>query len=265
MFSPLQMQPEIVLRLASSAAMRALALQDMALPDMIKRHGVGLVVASIELSYEGPLDFFISGPIAIESSVMLRKDGRIVHFDSWLGAEGHRRIHLLTRTQAVKLSGGTALDAAPGAIDDSWRAGFADDEITRGPRTRVVRGLTRKRIAGAESLGGIRVPVHIGRSDCELADQWQFVRLPSLVAQARERLAFDVGGIVAKSGLGAPLRSFVAEWIRPMYFGDTGTIQLDGYRDEDGVFFAYKVFGPPVPGAPADSEPPLAALALECF
>jgi hypothetical protein len=61
-----------------------------------------------------------------------------------------------------------------------------------------------------------------------------------------------------------PLVGFFAEYLRPMYFGDRGTVEVTAYRAGERTVVVHRVHGAALPGRdPADR--PLCALALEVF
>jgi hypothetical protein len=118
--------------------------------------------------------------------------------------------------------------------------------------------------------------VFVGRGDCEFAEQWFFARLPSIVASAREHLLFDGASDLAASA-DRPLAAFQAEFFRPMFFGDRGTIEVAAHRKDDRIVVVHRIRGMPIPGADraavtddrtetgGQGEGPLCALAVEIF
>jgi acyl-CoA thioesterase FadM len=265
MFSVHQMHPEVALRLASSVAMAGLAQQKMSLQSMITKHGMGLVIMSADIDYRHPLTFFSAPSIAVESSVSLRDDGKLMIFHIRFWVDSTDAIVMRISTRPIKLSGGPAMDAVPAPVDGQIRSLFAADEIVpaSGMPTRALQALVHGWVADAERIGEGCQPVYLGRNDCELADQWSYARLPSLVATARERVLFEGAGDLSVC-LSKPLAAFRAEFFRPMFFGDEGQIEMSAYRRGDETFFVHRVLGPPVPGA-RDADRPLCALAVEVF
>ncbi|HYH97664.1 hypothetical protein [Hyalangium sp.] len=263
MFSPHQMHAESALTLAASGAMAALAHNEMSLQSMIQKHGLGLVVLSADVEYDSRLTFFSAPSIVTDSQVTLRDDGKILVFRSRHSVSGDKGISIYVKVRPIKLSGGAALDAEPSVIDGELRARVAADELEADVPTRALQAQIDSWLQGAEKLGGGEHPLFIGRSDCELADQWRFVRLPTLVATAREQLAFS-GARHLTVGMKSPLRSFRGEYFRPMFFGDRGRIDIQAFKKEERTFIIYRVLGALVPGAAEDSRP-LCALAAEVF
>jgi acyl-CoA thioesterase FadM len=264
MFSVHQLHPEIALRLAGSAT-AGLARLGTGLQRLITELETGLVIVSNQVTYVGPLTFFSARQISSTAAVSLRADGRLVIFDIRHLVNGEDAVAVRVVARPVRLSGGPALDAAPYTVDERVRALFDLDEIVPSETvpSRSLRGLISTVTAGATELGGGEVPVFIGRSDCEFADQWLHARLPSLVATARERLLLDGAGDLAAC-VQEPITEYHGEFFRPMYFGDHGRITTTAYRKGATVYAVHRVHGALPPGA-AEEQRPLSALALETF
>jgi acyl-CoA thioesterase FadM len=265
MFSVHQMHPEVALRLASAAALGGLAAHEMSLQNMITKHGMGLVIIRADVDYPNPMTFFSAPSIASEAGVSLREDGKLFIFEIRHRFGATDAIVVRVGARPIRLTGGPALDATPAPVDDQIRALFAADEVVPNETmpTRELQALTDSWVAGAEKIGEGHRPFYIGRSDCEFADQWWYGRLPSLAAAAREQLSFSGAGALSAS-LGRPLAAFKAEYFRPMFFGDSGQIEVSAYRRGEEMFFVHRVLGAEVPGG-AGGDRPLCALAVEVF
>ncbi|MEJ3750697.1 hypothetical protein WEI85_46515 [Actinomycetes bacterium KLBMP 9797] len=265
MFSVHQMHPEVALRLAGAVALGGLAAQDMSLQSMITKFGMGLVIMRADIDYPAPLTFFSAPSIASEADVSLREDGKLLIFRVRHRFAATEAIGVRIGARPIKLTGGPALDAIPAPVDDQIRALFAADEVVPNEAmpTRELRARLNRWTAGAEQIGAGTQPVYIGRADCEFADQWWYGRLPSLVATAREQLAFSGAGDLSVS-LRKPLAAFKAEFFRPMFFGDRGQIEISAYRKGEETFVVHRVLGAEVPGS-VSGDRPLCALAVEVF
>jgi acyl-CoA thioesterase FadM len=268
MFSVHQMHPEAALRLGGSVALGGLAERGRSLQSLVTEHGTGLVIMSAEVDYRQELTFFTAPFIRTEATVTLREDGRLLLFRMrhLTGDDGDREaIALRVTARPIALTGGPALDAAAAELAAPVRALFGPEEIT--PRaalpTRRLQAAIDGWVAAAEPLGGGSRPFFLGRGDCELADQWLYARLPSLVGAAREQLLLDgAAGLAATAR--QPLAAFHGEFHRPLYFGDRGTVDMAAYRAGERTVVVHEVRGAPRPGAAGGSRP-LCALALEVF
>lgn len=85
------------------------------------------------------------------------------------------------------------------------------------------------------------MPFTISRADCEIADQWQNVRLPDWLSMGRERMVFATADPRVKTGLRTPIRHLYAEYRRPMYLGDEGILATHAYATAGAVSFVHKV------------------------
>jgi acyl-CoA thioesterase FadM len=265
MFSVHQMHPELALRLGLSVALRGMARNGMSLQSWIDGFGTALVVVSADVEYRRPLTFFTAPTVRAEAHVDLREDGNLVIFHMRHYVDDDEAIRMRLATRPVKVSGGPALDAVPAAVDDRVRALFEPDEIVprREAPTRYLKANIQRMLEGAEQVGGGVRPLQIARADCELADQWLFSRLPSLVASAREQLSFDGVPDLAKC-LSKPISKFEAEYFRPMYFGDRGQIEATLYKRGEQTFVVHRVRGEPAANG-SGAEGTLCALAVEMF
>ena len=265
MFSVHQMHPEVALRLGISVGLGGLGRQGRGLQSMITSHGTALVVVSTEVDYLRPLTFFSATSIVTDSHISLRDDGKLLTFHVRHSVGGEDAIAVRFATRPVAVSGGPALDAVPGPVDSQVRALFAPDEIVpkRAAPTRYLKAQVQRWVMDAEQVGEGTQPLLIGRNDCELADQWLYARLPSLVATAREQLLFD-GAADLSVCLSRPITRFQGEFFRPMYFGDHGRIEVKLYRRGEQTFAVHRVLGERPPGG-SDEERPLCALAVETF
>ena len=265
MFSVHQMHPETALRLASSVALGGLAEHGRSLQSLIREHGTGLVIVSAEVSYLRELTFFTAPFVSTDATVTLREDGRLMVFRMRHLVGDAEAITVRVDARPIALTGGPALDAAPAAVGERVRALFAPDEIA--PRSalppRRLKAEINRRVSGAELVGAGSRPLFLGRGDCELADQWLYARLPSLVGAAREQLLLDGTAELAVTAQ-QPVTSFHAEYFRPMYFGDRGTVDVEAYRAGERTVVVHRVRGAALPGS-SGGDRPLCALALEVF
>jgi hypothetical protein len=264
-FSPHQMHPETALRLALGVTLGGLGKQGRSLQTMITKCDTALVLAGARVGYVGELTFFPDASVRSEAEVGLREDGNLLLFHVQHLAGGAPAVLVDLTLRPVALTGGPALDAVPAPVPAEVREMFGPDEIV--PKSaapaRHLQAATRRRVADAERVYKGERPLFIGRTDCELADQWLGARLPSLVASAREDLLFAGAGDLAVC-VQRPVATFEAEFYRPMFFGDRGRVQVTAYRTGERTTVVHQVLGPPVPEGD-DADRPLCALAVEVF
>lgn len=265
MFSVHQMHPEIALRLGGSAALAGLARRRCSLQSMITDHHTAVVVMWCEVRYPRPLTFFSAPTVSTAATVRLREDGKLLLFEMAHSVDGHEAVCTRVGVRPVRLTGGPALDATPGPVDEAVRSLFASDDLVPADvaPTRYLQAEIDRWTAGAERIAEGRRPLFIARNDAELADQWLYSRLPSFVATAREDLLFEGASELAVA-LQRPIVSFQGEYYRPMYLGDRGVVEVRAYRAGERTVFVHRVLGALVPGADAGTRP-LCAQAVEVF
>ena len=223
------------------------------------------MIISAEVTYTSCLTFFSAPFISSDAWISLRDDGKLFIFDMRHLLAGEEAVVMRVTARPVKLTGGPALDAVPTAVDQGIQELFAVDElITKSAQpTRWLQARIEHWVSEAEQIGGGSRPLFIGRNDCEIADQWLYARLPSLVAAAREQLLF-AGPSELAAGASRPLASFQAEYFRPLFLGDEARIELGAHARGEQTLFVYRVLGAPVPGD-TKNERPLCAMAMEVF
>ena len=235
MFSVHQMHPEAALRLALSVTLAGLGKQGRSVQTMITEYGTALVIVSADVDYLGELTFFPESSVIAEAAVSLREDGRLVTFRVRVAGRDTPAIGVRIGLRPIRLTGGPALDALPGPLPPEFRALFDPDEIVakEAVPTRTLQADVRRDLADADPILSAERALFIGRSDCELADQWLAARLPSLVATARDELLFSGEAELAECAK-RPVATFRSEFFRPMYFGDRGRIHVTAYRKGGG-------------------------------
>jgi hypothetical protein len=242
LFSPLQMQPASILRIGMTALASCIGTQLVDWRLLKKEHRTTVVIVGVRLSYHRDFDFFSAPQVEVDAGLVARRGGRFLELDCRLGAAGQPFATLTVLNRPVRLSGTDALDATPGDLDPSLLARFADDEQDPSPVSRPILARLSTLESDGELLDEDRFPFTLSRSDCEIADQWQNVRLPDWFAAGRERLVFAAADPRVKLGLSEPMSTLFAEFRRPMYLGDEGQVHTRAYAGEDGtVAFVHEV------------------------
>lgn len=236
MFSAHQLHTEEILRLAVQTSTGQLAARGISLQSAVLEHGTGLVVINSDITWERKFNFFTATSMVVDSEMRLRDDGQILHCICPISAAGKRRIDAKFSVRPVRLSGSDALDAAPARFEGPLRGNYTDDEIDASMHSRTLQTEIDEWIDSAEVLGEHSETFRIRRTDCEFADQWKFTRLPAILSNARDELAYAGSGELSY-GLSKPIKRFRSEWWRPMYLGDFGRVELQVVRHEGTVHF----------------------------
>lgn len=263
LFSPLQMQPASVLRIGMTALASCIGTQLVDWRVLKKEHRTTVVIVGVRLAYLRAFDFFSAPQIEVDAGLVARRGGRFLELDCRLGPPGAAFAALTVLNRPVRLSGTDALDATPADLDASLLARFTEDEHDGSAVPRPVLDRISALEVGGELLDEGRLAFALSRADCEIADQWQNVRLPDWAAAGRERLVFAAADPRVKTGLSEPMSTLLAEFRRPMYLGDEGTVHTRAYDSNDGALaFVHEVR----PAAPGTGGPDGAcAVAVEEF
>jgi acyl-CoA thioesterase FadM len=263
LFSPTQLHPSSALRFGMMGLAAAIRKQLVEWPILKMEYRTTVVIIGIALDYVRPFRFFSASEIEVDSGLISRRDGKFLELECRLRtAEGDfARLSMLTRP--VRLSGSEALDATPADLDELLLRRLQPDERHDGP---VVRPLP-KRLEELTSQGTLvaesSTSFFVSRSDCEIADQWQNVRLPDWFASGREQLVLRHANRMLTAGLREPMSRFLAEFRRPMYFGDEGALRTRVYQYGEVLAFVHDV-SCVLPGMD-EARRPLCALGIEEF
>ncbi len=242
LFSPLQLQPESILRIGMTALATCINTQLVDWRRLKQEHRTTVVIVGVRCDYRRPFDFFSAPRIDVEAGLTARRGGRFLQLDCRLGPAEAPFATLTVLNRPVRLSGTEALDATPTDLPAPLLARFAADERDDGPVVRPVVDQLSDVERSGELLDRGECGFTVSRADCEIADQWQNVRLPGWLAAGRERLAFATTDPRVKTGLRQPMSSLYAEFRRPMYLGDEGRVHTRAYVSGAGtVTFAHEV------------------------
>jgi acyl-CoA thioesterase FadM len=193
-----------------------------------------VVIVGVHLVYLRDFDFFSAPRIEVDAGLVVRRGGRFLELDCRLSSPDEPFAVLTVLNRPVRLSGTEALDATPADLDESLLARFQEDEYNSAAITRPVVDRVSTLERDGKLLAEGRLPFTVSRSDCEIADQWQNVRLPDWFACGRERLVFSATDPRVKVGLSEPISALFAEFRRPMYLGDEGLVYTRVYASDSG-------------------------------
>jgi hypothetical protein len=263
-FSPTQLQPATALRFGMMGLAGTIQKQLVDWHLLKTEYRTTVVIAGIALEYLKPFQFFSAAELEVDSGLVARRGGKFLELECRMrtAAEGDfARLAMLTRP--VRLSGSEALDATPMDLGEPLLRRFQTDErddrsIVR-PLPARVEDLTTRGSLVAESSTSF----FVSRSDCEIADQWQNVRLPDWFASGRERLILRQGNPLLTVGLREPMTRFLAEFRRPMFFGDEGVLRTRVYHHRAVLAFVHDITCA-LPSV-AEARRPLCAIGIEEF
>lgn len=238
LFTPLQLQPQALLRLTMSGWARFIRAHLCSFRALLTEHHAGVVVAGIRIDYARPLGFFDCDVLHVTAAVRSRKDGAMLDLDVDVrGAEQPAaQVHL--DLVCLHVPDGVALSARPAPLPAALRDRFAADERAPGAPPRQVPSM----------IEGLGPPLCLGRTSfrvhrplCEVADQWSFIEVPALAAAGRESLALQRAAELPtlRRGLSRPLRVLAAELRRPYFAFDDGVVLTSAHARGDDLTFVH--------------------------
>lgn len=244
MFTPLQLQARSVFGLAMTGWARWLREHWVPFPRLIEEHGLGVVIAGLDLEYLRPFTFFDADAIDTAVTLAVRNRGDLLFLSLDVspsdGSPPVARVSAVLRP--VRISDGLVLSAAPTNLDLDALAGFEPDEVvtTTRPRLRtVVAELER----GSSPVTTSSHTFTLHRHLCEAADQWSGIALSDITTEVRERLASGPGAGVdgLTAALVDPIRRIAIEFRRPAFFLDELTADCSAYERADGLVLLHRL------------------------
>ena len=88
LFSPLQRQPESILRIGMTALASCINAQLVDWRRLKLEHRVTVVIVGVRCEYRRPFDFFSASRIDVDAGLTARRGGRFVELDCQLGPAG---------------------------------------------------------------------------------------------------------------------------------------------------------------------------------
>lgn len=244
-FTPLQIQPRAMLSLASNAWARWLQDRGTSQRGLLHAHRFGIVVVGIHLRYEEPMTFFDGDALDVQMLARVRKErslmeGRVSY------TSGARQVgSAVILVRPIALGDVESLAALPTLVTDHVLSLFDADEIDPSAPQRVVPNLLRQLEADGRTIGSGETSLTFHRHLCEVADQWAFTDIPTLVGAARENLVMSGSSAegALRDGLRKPMREFIAELRQPFYVFDKARIETRAYALGDDVYFVHRLIG----------------------
>ena len=182
--------------------------------------------------------------VASVDSVRLRQHNSVLELFHGFRAGDDEVVRVRLLWKLLELDGDEALSAVPGKIRDSVLSRFEPAEIDPTP---IVRHLP-VRVAHIESQGEFVLKgsydFTLYRHRCEVADQWVFFELPTLVSDSREHLVHSEMADKLNLGrtLGKPLKKVSMELRCPFYLFEVGRVETTVYHVEGQLLFLHHVY-----------------------
>ena len=261
LFSPLDLQPTAVCRLAFNAAGRWLSQYAISHRLLVAEHQTGLVVWSAQLLSGDPLGYFDADTLTVAVAGRIRGGGTQFECDVEVRGPVGRPTRLRACCVPLRLDSGPALAGAPAKLNPEVMSAFLPDEIEKLPHLSPLPALRSAIACSGTKLAQGRTAFVIHRHHCEVADQWFWPEAISLACSGREELvraaAEDVPRL--RRAMKTPVDRIDLLFSRPFYLFDEGAVLSTAYEWEGRLAFIHELVGTERGG----DEP--RALAIEQF
>jgi acyl-CoA thioesterase FadM len=259
-FTPLQLQPIAVGRIAFNAAARWLKENVCSHRRLIWQHKVGLVLWSWELDYRAPLHFHAADEARVDVTGRVRGPGTQFECEMTLSGPDGPSVEMRAVSVPLELSGDAALSGRPCPLPEEVLTRFCDDEIEPLPRRSGVARMQADIRREGTVLASTEELFRVHRHHCEVADQWFWPEALGYAAVGREELVMRHAATHAavRAGLQNPVRRVEAICARTYQFRDLGRVSTTAYEWRERVFFVHEL-------GLADSATENHAVAIEHF
>ncbi|WP_145556447.1 hypothetical protein [Yersinia canariae] len=230
-------------------------------PILIKEYQQSMVVTAFEIEYLKPFGFFDANQFKVNVvKVRVRQKDSIFEFNFELTANEIIFSRILICFRTLVLSGDDALTAQPGKVNEKLIRCFLPEEIDPSNMVRAVPKQLSKIEAEGQFITESNDSFTLYRHQCEVADQWSFIELPTFASAGRERLIISLDDDPAelRRTMEKPIKSIVAKLSCPFFLFDEGRVRTRAYLLNKQPIFVHHVFNV----SRADT---LAAIVIESF
>jgi hypothetical protein len=242
-FSAVQLQPGVVASLAWNALARWLRTYVVSFPTLIAKESTGLVVMGFHLEYRDPVSFFDCESFRARGAFRMMRRGERGLLDLRLSSDSHELAVAQLIVRPVAIKDPVSLGAEPSPMPESLLSQFEDDEAESASPVRIVPA----RLSAVETTGSLLAeytePFRVHRHLSEVAEQWSWTEVPSLVESARENLALGDRGenkMMLRRCLDHRIRRFDVEFSRPYFSFEFGEIVSRAYDVAGHLAFIHK-------------------------
>ncbi|WP_263169138.1 acyl-CoA thioesterase [Streptomyces sp. SCSIO ZS0520] len=244
LFTPTQLQPTAVGRLAFQAGTRWLRDHLHSHRRLVTEHRVGLVLWAWQLEYEQPLRFEDADEAEVDVRMRVRGP-RASQLEAELTVTGPAGVAVRARAASVPLalSGDLALSGAPTTLPEAVVAAFREDEIERTPYLSQVRALRGSFDREGEEIASDTTTFRVHRHHCEVADQWYWAESLGFAGGAREEFVMRHGRKAPelRRSLSEGVRRLDVTWLRAGQLWDLLQVRTTAYRHGGGLAFVHEL------------------------
>ncbi|WP_193588416.1 hypothetical protein [Yersinia hibernica] len=218
-------------------------------------------MTAFEIEYTAPFEFFDATQFTVNvTKVQLRQKKTVLEFHYEFSANNVIFSRVVIFFYLLVLSGDEALTARPGEIDEKLLQRFLPEEIDSSNTVRAVPKLLSKIENEGQLVTENNNVFTLYRHQCEVADQWCFIELPTLASTGREKLitSLDDDPADLRSTMGKPIKNIIAKLSCPFFLFDEGRVRTRAYLWNKQPVFVHHVFN-------VSRADKLAAVVIESF
>lgn len=243
MFTPVQLHARSVFTIVMSGWARWLREHWVPFPRLVRDHGLGVVIAGLDLEYLRPFTFFDADTLTATVTLRVAARGKLLVLTGVVAPDGDAAVARVEAVlRPVRISDGVVLAATPTDLDTDVLARFAEDEVVPVAPPRL--GPTVDELEATHPLvASSSQTFTLHRHLCEAADQWSGIAVPDLTTEVREQVvsvsAADGDGLSA--ALLRPMQRIAIEFRRPAFFLDEITVECRAFRGAQGPVFLHRL------------------------
>lgn len=240
LFTPVQLQPRVLMTLAMSSWARWLKAHFISFPRMIRERKLGAVVVGTRAEHLRPHGFFDDDALQARCHLEGLGGGKLLGLDLRLFSRGTPVAQAYTLVRMVAIEDPEALAATPCDVPADFLALlFPEDIRPEAPARGIPLWSRRIRERGAP-LGERSESLVLYRGACEVADQWSFIELPVLAAASREALFLSAHGEL-RAALGMAVWKTEVELRRPFYVFSEASLSTTAARVDSQLVLEHQL------------------------
>lgn len=242
-FTPLQMQPRMLLATSFNAMSQWLRAYLVSFPKLIRDHHFSVVILAAEIDYPEPLSFWDYDVLHVEATFQVRRHGSRAQLDVSYRSERGIAAQVGILLCPVRIDDPVSLAADPCVFGGDLLPRFQADEVIASSPNRPLPQLLKEIADAGSPLATYSYPFTVYRHLCEVADQWAFLEVPTLVSASRESLARIEGSKhpALRGGMSRAMRHYYNEFTRPYFWMQEGRVATTAYPFQDSVAYVHRL------------------------
>jgi acyl-CoA thioesterase FadM len=241
-FNALQFHPFMLLSYAGMSWSHWMRTHLVSFQRLVTEHQTAVVVLGSSIRYLRPFLFHDAEQFTVSTTTRVRADGALLLIEPTFLAGGVPFAQVQMVYRHVHIEDPQSMAAVPAPLPDVLLRRFEADEILTGSIERPAKAAATRAEAGALLAQGAQDQVQ-RRSTCEVADQWSFMQVPTLVEASREALSLASPDDFVRASLGRPLSAVHFELTKPFFAFDPFTVATAAHRVGDELTFVHRLLG----------------------